>query len=996
MVDYQRVVEDIQGLLYSLSPVDKAEMARLNEQYRAVCEAGNLRLRHCLQLLQRGLRSEALQQCEEEPNLLDLAAKLDFPELPQWNQLLAEYQLPGAPALMLDAAAELNEAYVAEQPLASLLRTHRLLALARAPLAARLQTLRLIARRDAANAVWQQDLREYEQARCSELEQEINHAARDGDFAKVRQIRDELGNVAWSSPPSATLFQRVEASYAELDRARAQQELAVLERKLNEAFAAMDLAAGREHKTRWDECLKTAAPGPEDEVLQRAAPALQWLREQEAEAQQYERYQQALRELDRTLAREKTAARIHLAYQKAAAFGFALPEAVLLAYESRLAGLEREKRRFTWLVILCIFAAVCVLSALALWQLTSRLRHARAKDWAVQLSDMLQQQQWDKAQKTLESVPPEMLDFSELSGVVQQVREGLSREQLRRQESAHRLQRAETLLDQLRAAGSLGSVNSKREELTKLIEETTMQLALSEQEKQRFFALAQTADSQRKTMQDSWNQNFTELVQKAEARLTTLEQELQAVSEQLALLDPAALGKAASLRTRLEEAGQEFASLAQARATVDPGRAQVILSQELRHEKLSETLAQRCAAFPFEERITAALADPERFHAELSKYRGQFPASPRVSQEVLAERDLWAGLAAWSDLARRWAAARRGELSPPAAAAWLEELRRWNEQYPGFCQRRELEPLMPYLEAIRNRNDDQGRWLPAFLKQRLETDVFFDNWTVVANTKVGSPAGSLPAEKKYYVLRAMTKPANVTTEVIVTYLSGLEGETKTVKLLGADIVRIEPSAHSLLLRQLTQALGGVQDENWASEFTGLFDLIRQAKEVDPVFQIGLLQRLMEAGCRGSVPLAAACAEDLASLKQAGWSELWMDPDDPDAAKARIRAYAQLRGLGKFDAAAAAARTREFFAFQARAFTPVGWLSLSPGDRWQCVSPPNAPAAGRLYVVYRGSGQSVELMSVGDEGRIRLPPGTAGGVPAGRPVYVEEPLPTVAK
>ena len=78
-------------------------------------------------------------------------------------------------------------------------------------------------------------------------------------------------------PPPATLVEQVEAMYAELDRGRARRELAVVGAELNDAFAAMDIAAGRQHKVRWDACLQTAWLAPEDEVLQRAAPALQWL-----------------------------------------------------------------------------------------------------------------------------------------------------------------------------------------------------------------------------------------------------------------------------------------------------------------------------------------------------------------------------------------------------------------------------------------------------------------------------------------------------------------------------------------------------------------------------------------------------------------------------------------------------------------------------------------------------------------------------------------------
>ncbi len=144
---------------------------------------------------------------------------------------------------------------------------------------------------------------------------------------------------------------------------------------------------------------------------------------------------------------------------------------------------------------------------------------------------------------------------------------------------------------------------------------------------------------------------------------------------------------------------------------------------------------------------------------------------------------------------------------------------------------------------------------------------------------------------------------------------------------------------------------------------------------------------MEVGCRGSYPLATACAADLAFLRQAGRTELWMDPNDTDAAAARNVVASQLRELGILDSNAAATRTRGFYDVKARVYAPVGWLSLSPAGQWQCLSRQPPAGSGRLYVVRRASGQGVELISVGEyeAGRIRLPPGTTGGPQAGRPV-----------
>ena len=142
----------------------------------------NQRLRQVGQLLKRGLRGEALQLTEEEPNLLDFVGMLDFPELPAWRELLKRWGMAPPPALLIDLAADINQAYADQQPLESLLKQHRLLALARAPLAARTRILRQIRQADAANMAWEEDLKILETARIRQLDQEIDTAYRHDDL----------------------------------------------------------------------------------------------------------------------------------------------------------------------------------------------------------------------------------------------------------------------------------------------------------------------------------------------------------------------------------------------------------------------------------------------------------------------------------------------------------------------------------------------------------------------------------------------------------------------------------------------------------------------------------------------------------------------------------------------------------------------------------------------------------------------------------------------
>src|SRR3954470_5323888 len=159
MQSYQYYIDDIQSAVYSPETAEPDFLRDSAAQYAEACAKANQRLRQVAQLLKRGLRSEALQLTEEEPNLLDFVGMLDFPELPAWRDLLRRWGMAPPPALLIDLASDINQAYADHQPLESLLKQHRLLALGRAPLTARARTLRQIRRADPANMAWEEDLK---------------------------------------------------------------------------------------------------------------------------------------------------------------------------------------------------------------------------------------------------------------------------------------------------------------------------------------------------------------------------------------------------------------------------------------------------------------------------------------------------------------------------------------------------------------------------------------------------------------------------------------------------------------------------------------------------------------------------------------------------------------------------------------------------------------------------------------------------------------------
>jgi hypothetical protein len=226
MLDYQRIVEDLRSTLYVTG--DGVDFLRAAAgEYAAASEEANERLRLCGERLRQGLRSEAIQLCEIEPNLLDVIAILDFPEREQWQAVAGRYGIAPPPRLLVEVAAELNEAYALEQPLAALLQQHRLRALARNPLRQRIAVLRQLADVDSQNRIWQEDLLLFERERVKQVQQEGHEAAAGSDLNRLSVLVEELQNEPWLELPPAQLVRWMAAAR---DGLRVQRAVAELER----------------------------------------------------------------------------------------------------------------------------------------------------------------------------------------------------------------------------------------------------------------------------------------------------------------------------------------------------------------------------------------------------------------------------------------------------------------------------------------------------------------------------------------------------------------------------------------------------------------------------------------------------------------------------------------------------------------------------------------------------------------------------------------------
>ena len=157
--EIHELLESVRVTLASSMNPNREELERLHSELDAEIRSANKRLRECDALLAEGHRSEAIQLAEQEPNLLELVSVLDFPELPEWNDFVAELGLTVTPELQIDIATEINGAYSEDEPLDRLMKKIRVLSLARAPLRQRIDLLRKIAKRDPGTAYWADDVR---------------------------------------------------------------------------------------------------------------------------------------------------------------------------------------------------------------------------------------------------------------------------------------------------------------------------------------------------------------------------------------------------------------------------------------------------------------------------------------------------------------------------------------------------------------------------------------------------------------------------------------------------------------------------------------------------------------------------------------------------------------------------------------------------------------------------------------------------------------------
>lgn len=357
MADYQTVVDRVRAFVAGADQTRTDNLAELATMYSDHCREANARLRRCLDFLRRGLRSEAIHLAESQPNLLDMLAALDIPEINEWEQLCATYDLARPMRMMVEAAQELNEAYAQQEPLQALLHNHRLLALGRVPLKDRLEIIRELAAADPANPCWAEDQEIFENARMRDLRVDVTNAIRSRDLKVIDRLSSEILHQKWRVQLPADIKDVLAKASWALHHDQAIEELKQMVPEARAARQAGSYVVAKQVLANWEKTVTDYKVQQPKELQDEMIALTRWVTDHEALQALQESFQLACAEL-RAVLRVNVAEEVLFSrFRAVQELGLPMPEDLERDYLAIKKNQERT-RRFEQLGIYVIVAVV--------------------------------------------------------------------------------------------------------------------------------------------------------------------------------------------------------------------------------------------------------------------------------------------------------------------------------------------------------------------------------------------------------------------------------------------------------------------------------------------------------------------------------------------------------------------------------------------------------------------------------------------------------------
>ncbi len=826
MLDYQRIVDDVRSALFNNGQDGDDFLQAAAADYSLAIDEANERLRQCGGLLRKGLRSEAIQLCEIEPNLLDVAGILDFPERDSWNELLALHDIASPAALMLDVAANLNEAYAVEQPLGTLLQRHRLLAMSRGPIKLRLETLRGLAAADPETAIWDEDVRIFEEERVKELEREVPQAIAKGDAVALNALADELEQSPWRIDRPQAFIQQIAAARSLAARQQGLGALGRVADALHSLHAAFDVDGARGARIQWESLFAAWGRFADPALLQGVSVPLEWLREQDELAQQSVRHEAALAALDQALAARRGAADLERLHREAARDGEVPPE-LEQSVRRRMAEIDRAARRRMWISVAAFAGFLLVLGGVITTVVMQHLEAAKADAALASLEQLVRDNNVDEARNFIDQLTAESPQIA-ADLRIQEIGSRLARQQ--RDEDGRRKAFA-TALELLRK-----SIDDKLPDNDALAR--AKKLAVSDDDKTTVRKAEQDIAKLGEAVQSKVDQDFLAELKEIKERVATAEKDLEDKPD-------------AAVR-KLNELGGELDHLLASHPQISEAAKKPCELLRGRLKDLAQeahTVNDRAGR---EEAITAALGDNAAFRKRLLDFADKFPDARRSGsfRAVADETPLWDWVARWNHAVQSVGRQDCARFDRKTAADAVSNLRNLLNDRPGHPDAEVFRQRLPYLEAIVRRTDGEGNSIEAALKPVFNDPLVAGVWMLTDSSGLRYYLLEDPAAKLGPLLSL--RPERTYG---FEYVVGFDLAKKRTSLRGSEIKGGESAApQRAAARTLSSILDATADNSWEPSFCRMIQTVMNDKDSDPLLRHFLLRKIVDVGCQGSLCL----------------------------------------------------------------------------------------------------------------------------------------------
>jgi hypothetical protein len=876
MPDHHQIVEQIRGFLQSSDQTRNDRLDDLAKAYALACTEANARLARCQRLLQQGLRSEAIQQAEADPRLLDLVMALDFPERADWDEIVDIYAMAAAPKLASDAYAALSDSYAEAEPLQNLLRNHRRLATQRAPLRNRIGVMRKLAAQDTRNPIWTEDLRIFEKARFRQIQTEAAEAIRLHDAAHLSRLLSEVQERTWIEPPPKAIVQGLTKAVSQLRDEQTIAALADLEARLSESLNAQDATRGRAARDEWNTLMATAPVDFTDSIWERVGPALKWLEDEDRAAVTKQAYEADLNALSNALndGTPISAAELERLEREALRHGRGIPEKIQRRYYARFRTASARRTRRTRIIAIAAAAALVSALILTFYLIQSGIRAGNAKNAAAMVTTFLEKRQFDQAESLLADL--EKADASLLADPL--LVDARKRCREAREQEVERAEKFQDAMDEIRSAPP--------EEVEPKAVATARELARGEAETHALEELILEREAGRKNAREKRESGYRPRLESLGGTLKRLAQrlgetnidygrfqeELDGSRSELDLMKPQIAKSSNELRELFTDVQERLASV---QDHFDQLRGEL-----QRTDEITEAVAYN---------VAEPAGDLDLFATRLLAFVRSYPQEPssKAFETTLNERPLWNAVGAWNDLVKNWKK-RAEELSAEEVRARAAACAGFLKQNPQAPDPAGVEDYRRYMKSIAQRTSSENN-------PRIALESLFSQ-SLIANLYMIVVSDGTNAPKRYYA-RSLPRESNGKLEV--KYIVRRGKDERHVWVLPGDIVSKVPAPQSELAQSAKKLLSDPSKrDRWDDVMINLVRSVLNQPEIDPILRMNLLKAVIELAGAGSEPIRVALegAKNVLDQAKINLDADWTDPDTDDLEDVRKEAFQVIGAL----------------------------------------------------------------------------------------------------